>query len=32
VLGSPLPDRWTPEMRAFSRKLEQSEADELSSS
>jgi 8-oxo-dGTP pyrophosphatase MutT (NUDIX family) len=30
VLGSPLPDRWTPEMRAFSRKLEQTEADELS--
>jgi 8-oxo-dGTP pyrophosphatase MutT (NUDIX family) len=30
VLGSPLPDRWTPEMRAFSRKLEQVEADELS--
>jgi 8-oxo-dGTP pyrophosphatase MutT (NUDIX family) len=30
VLGSPLPDRWTPEMRSFARKLEESEADELS--
>ena len=25
VLGSPLPDRWTPEMRSFSRQLEQQE-------
>jgi 8-oxo-dGTP pyrophosphatase MutT (NUDIX family) len=32
VVGSPLPDRWTPEMRQFSRQLEQSEADELSDS
>jgi 8-oxo-dGTP pyrophosphatase MutT (NUDIX family) len=32
VLGSPLPDRWTPEMRSFARQLEQTEADELSES